>query len=78
MAGDEDGSAASDLNRSRPYAVFAWLFTAAWIAALIWAWMSYNRWPVWARILAGAMLVLTTPAGSDLFLLFRLARSRRE
>lgn len=78
VAGDVPDNSSSNPNRSRSYAVFAWIFTALWIAALIWTWVNYDQWPVWGRILAGAALVLTTPAGSDLFLLFRLARSRQQ
>lgn len=78
MAGDTPDSSDSNPNRSRSYAVFAWFFTALWIAALLWTWTNYAQWPVWGKILAGVALVLTTPAGSDLFLLFRLTGSKRE
>jgi hypothetical protein len=69
-----------DRSERRPYlyAVFAWLFTGAWVLALLWTWMNYERWPLWGKIAAGLGLVLTTPAGSDLFLLFRLERSARK
>lgn len=78
MAGEMPDSYGSDPDRSRSYAVFAWFFTALWVAALVWSWVNHDRWPVWGRILAVVVLVLTTPAGGDLFLLFRLARSKRE
>jgi hypothetical protein len=78
VAGDVPDSSGSNPSRSRSYAVFAWFFTALWIAALMLTWANYDQWPMWGKILAGVALVLTTPEGSDLFLLFRLARSKRE
>jgi hypothetical protein len=77
VAGDASDRLDANVNRSRSYAVFAWFFTALWIAALLWCWVNYERWPVWAKVVAGIALVLTTPAGGDLFLLFRLRRLRR-
>lgn len=60
------------------YAVFAWGFTGTWIGALLWTSLHLEYWPLWARALAIALLILTTPAGSDLFLLLRMRRNTAE
>jgi hypothetical protein len=61
-------------QRAYLYAVFAWCYTCAWVGALTAAWMYYDRWPLCAKIAASIGLILTTPAGSDFFLLFRRRR----
>jgi hypothetical protein len=63
-------------NSDRPYwySVFAWIFTCIWICALVWAWLNYGRWPLGVKILVGIGLILTTPAGGDLFILARHGR----
>ncbi|MDB6045685.1 MAG: hypothetical protein JWM63_4236 [Gammaproteobacteria bacterium] len=67
-------------SERRPYwyLAFAWVFTCVWGLALIWTWLNYDRLPLWAKIAAAVGLVLTTPAGSDLFLFARRRRSAKQ
>jgi hypothetical protein len=69
----------ADRSERRPYlyAIFAWVFTGAWFFALVWTGMNYERWPLWGKIVAVLGLILTTPAGGDLFLWLRHRRSAR-
>jgi hypothetical protein len=62
-----------DLPERRPYlyAVFSWCYTCLWAVALIASWKHYDQWPLWVKICASLGLIITTPAGSDLFLFLR-------
>ena len=54
---------------ARWYLIFAWVYTCCWVVALVFVWMSYVRMALWLRIASGVILMLTTPAGGDLFLI---------
>jgi len=64
----------SDTGRERWYPSSAWVYTCGWIAAVIITWVHSGKMPLWMRIAIGFVLVVTTPAGSDLFLIRRYWR----
>lgn len=70
---DREGETATLSARGR---VYAWLYVAAWLAAVVWVLRSSNDWPVWAEVLASAVLMGAAP-GLISGLLPRFRRKRR-
>lgn len=60
----------------RWYPVFSWIYTGCWVIGLIYAWIGYGTMSHWLRIASAIILILTTPAGGDLFLIRRCWRGR--
>ncbi len=63
--------------RGRWYPLFSWVYTGCWIVALVVVWITYDKMPLWLKIVVGGTLAVTTPAGGDLFLISRYWRSEK-
>lgn len=61
----------------RAYPLFAWAYTTVWSAAVVYVWVNAEM-PLWSRLITGAVLTITTPAGRDLLLIRRLWRSQEK